>query len=240
MRTSEAVESLQDAMAKANAEFTRVEEKGEVSFQNVKFKYATLADILTMIRPPIAKYGLTIMQDAFMDGDFASVTTRVSHASGQWIESSSLRLRVLKDDPKLVGAALTYARRYSLSAFFSISGDAPDLDDIDTSKEPAKAPVARAAQPKPPVEKLEANTEQFQAEQAKVAELLQDIFRLTKLHGKDKISSILGVSPEKLSDMKRWNPFQLTTARDVIMKHISAEIAPSIPETTHEEAMLDA
>jgi hypothetical protein len=49
----------------------------------------------------------------------------LSHESGEWIQSS-LSLPLAKHDPQGVGSAITYGRRYGLSAIVGIVADVDD------------------------------------------------------------------------------------------------------------------
>lgn len=53
------------------------------------------------------------------------VSTIIMHTSGEWI-SGELAMNPVKADPQGIGSAVTYARRYGLSAFVGI---APEDDD---------------------------------------------------------------------------------------------------------------
>ena len=51
------------------------------------------------------------------------------HDSGEWIESDPFMLHAVKNDPQAGGSAITYARRYSLSAVLGVAWD--DDDDAN-------------------------------------------------------------------------------------------------------------
>jgi len=53
----------------------------------------------------------------------------LTHASGEFI-SDKLHIVPTKDDPQGLGSAITYARRYGLSA---VAGIAPDDDDAEAA-----------------------------------------------------------------------------------------------------------
>jgi hypothetical protein len=97
-----------------------------------KNKYASLDSIIDMVRPALAKHGLAVIQGATTPHtDEAGVVrcftveTMLVHESGEWITNGAV-LPVAKADPQGAGAALTYGRRYSLSALLSISTDEDD------------------------------------------------------------------------------------------------------------------
>jgi hypothetical protein len=75
-----------------------------------------------------------------------NVTTTLAHSSGEWI-SSDWPVCSLEDmaSPKRMGAALTYARRYSLFTLVGIAGE----DDLDAPDRYATAPAE--ARPKKPL-----------------------------------------------------------------------------------------
>ena len=58
-----------------------------------------------------------------------NLTTKLMHASGQWLSSEWPVCRLADTAaPRRMGAALTYARRYALFAMVGIAGE----DDLDT------------------------------------------------------------------------------------------------------------
>lgn len=113
-----------------------------------KNKYADLSAVLEAIRKPLADNGLSVTQTTEVrdGGGFVLVTT-LRHASGQWI-ASEYPLPVGK--PQEMGSALTYARRYSLSAIACIAADEDDdAEGARTSGQVASAPKPRAVNPQP-------------------------------------------------------------------------------------------
>jgi hypothetical protein len=69
--------------------------------------------------------------------------TTLYHTSGEWISGTQL-VNPVKNDPQGLGSAITYARRYSLSAILGLVSD--DDDDANTATKPdvkqeVKAPV---------------------------------------------------------------------------------------------------
>ena len=114
--------------------------KAQGAMQNAKFdkinphfrsKYASLAAVIDAIRKPLADNGLSYTQTTeIREGGFVLVTT-LRHSSGQWVASEyPLPLaKGAKDDgikPQELGSALSYARRYSLSALACISSEEDD------------------------------------------------------------------------------------------------------------------
>ena len=85
------------------------------------------------------------------------VETLLTHSSGEWI-ASKCYIHLTKDDPQGLGSAITYARRYGLSAMVGIC---PEDDDAEgatrsTTAIPRPAPTpARVANPVTGLKKTE-------------------------------------------------------------------------------------
>ena len=118
MKTSEQISELAAALAAAqgmmeNAIMNRIN-------PHFKSKYADLAAIFDAARKPLSANGLAIVQ-TISDG---VLHTRLLHTSGQWIASE--HPLPMSGRPQEIGSALTYARRYSLSALIGIAADEDD------------------------------------------------------------------------------------------------------------------
>lgn len=138
MKTSEQVDKLAEALAKAQGEFTPIERTRTVTV-NMKsggsytFDYAPLDVILHATMPALAKNGLSVAWSADTEykesSQFVTAevmqTCRLMHASGQWQEAS-VRLRTTETSPQGLGSVLTYGRRYS---FEHVVGVVSETDD---------------------------------------------------------------------------------------------------------------
>ena len=69
-----------------------------------KSKYASLNDILNVIRQPLADNGLSFVQ--FPKGKYG-LDTMLMHTSGEWI-SESYEMTPTKNDPQGAGSVITY------------------------------------------------------------------------------------------------------------------------------------
>jgi hypothetical protein len=87
-----------------------------------KSKYASLADILNVIRQPLAAYGLSFVQ--FPKGKYG-LETILMHSSGEWL-SESYEMEPSKHDPQGAGSVITYQRRYALGAVLGLNIDIDD------------------------------------------------------------------------------------------------------------------
>lgn len=143
MRTSDQINELATALALAQAEM----KNAKLNKQNPHFKsrYADLAEIRDAVTPALTKNGLAIVQgiDTSDDGKLL-VSTRLLHKSGQWIES---RFPISYDKPQAMGSAITYGRRYTLSAICNIAADEDDDAEVAQSRPSYQGTQKPVAQP---------------------------------------------------------------------------------------------
>ena len=131
MKTSEQISELAAALAVAQG----MMENAIMNRTNPHFKtkYADLSSVLNAARKPLSANGLAIVQTI---GD-GILHTRLLHTSGQWIASE--HPLPMSGKPQEIGSALTYARRYSLSALIGIAADEDDDANVATSRSNGKA-----------------------------------------------------------------------------------------------------
>lgn len=165
----EPINEIAAALAKAQSKLTAPPRNREVEVVSkrtggkYKFKYATLDSIIEHVRAPLTENGLWFTQTlANGDGKYRLVTQLI-HASGQRIVSET---PILADsaDNQAFGSALTYMKRYSLSALLGIAADEDDDaneadgNTVESSKDRAPAMKAKLAtvvgEAKPLPEKL--------------------------------------------------------------------------------------
>lgn len=130
---SDDIKELAAALAKAQGEIKNASlNKVNPHFRS---KYADLAEIRDATTPHLAKHGLAIVQHTdIREGAFGLVTC-LMHGSGQWIAG----FYPLPDDmakPQALGSAITYARRYCLSAMCGIAAEEDD-DGNEAQKQAA-------------------------------------------------------------------------------------------------------
>ena len=146
MNQSENIETLAAALAKAqgviaNPAFDAVN-------PHYKNRYATLGAHIEAVRGAFPANGLSVVQAIETpERDRVSLTTRILHSSGQWIESTVSASTGAKVQE--IGSTVTYLRRYALAAIVGIVGEEDDDGESDRSTR-ERAPVARpAAAPAP-------------------------------------------------------------------------------------------
>ena len=98
-------------------------------------KYASLNSVMESCRPALLKHGIWLCQYPVPvdNAGCIGLLTKLTHAdSGQW-QSSLTIVPLPKADPHGMGSAITYARRYALSAMLGIvteddDGEAAKID----------------------------------------------------------------------------------------------------------------
>ena len=101
-----------------------------------KSSYATLGDVWEACRGALHANGIAVIQGSRVVGGKACMETKLIHTSGQWL-SSLWEMMPAKEDPQSMGSAITYMRRYSLSARVGIL--AAD-DDGNAASKPGLSP----------------------------------------------------------------------------------------------------
>lgn len=144
-----------DALAKGLGEFQSTVSAVKKDGENPHFKstYATLDSILAAIREPMKKAKLSFAQLPI--GDDLLVTI-LMHESGEFFQST-IRMHPRDNSPQSLGSAITYMRRYALSAILGIATDEDDDGNgASTEARPAgaaTAPARRAPGPRVPPNK---------------------------------------------------------------------------------------
>lgn len=128
MTHSEQINELATALAKAQSQIEGA--KKDSTNPHFRSSYADLASVWDACRKPLTANGLSVIQSAENSAEgYYGVTTMLLHTSGQWMRGT-LYLKPMKDDPQGAGSALTYARRYALSAMVGV---APEDDDANAA-----------------------------------------------------------------------------------------------------------
>jgi hypothetical protein len=124
MKTSETITKLIHALLLAQKNITFAAKESNNPF--FKSKYADLPTVIDAVKPALNENGIVFIQTASpSESGTVSLTTRLIHTSGEWIEDTATAALV-KNDPQGYGSAITYLRRYSLAA---ITGLYQDDDD---------------------------------------------------------------------------------------------------------------
>lgn len=144
MEHSEGMAKIAKALAAFQAEVKDPARDGENP--HFKSKYVTIDKLLDAVRPMAAKHGISIVQSTGGNGQDIGVTTMILHESGEWLMTDALTIRPVQNNPQGCMSAITYARRYSLSAALGVAWD--DDDDGNAASAPAPKAETKSAQPK--------------------------------------------------------------------------------------------
>ena len=138
MNSSESIKALAAALAKAQACMENASKDTANPF--FKSKYANLESVVGVIRPAIEKHGLSFVQVCHDWDVGAKVETIILHESGEWLSCGTMAAPATKADAQGFGSALTYARRYSLSAAFGVATEDDDGNAASKHKPPTRLP----------------------------------------------------------------------------------------------------
>ena len=145
MPTSDTFVEFPKAFAVAQSEM----ENAVRDISGYNYKYADLAQILKIVRPVLSKYGLSVIQTPSVADGQVSVTTRIMHSSGEWIEEAlcmPLEPTTNGSQAQAVGTVITYARRYALAAMCGIAQEDNDAaiqprETSENAADPAPQPL---------------------------------------------------------------------------------------------------
>lgn len=141
MRTSESIDQIVAAIAKARPYFNAILKTEDNPFY--KSKYADLATYINAVAEPLAECGviLTGGPEPF-DDQWLLVSSRVCHISGQWMECATLIKR--SEKPQDMGSGITYARRYTLAPLLGLASDDDDGNAASQETEKTRRPAAQS------------------------------------------------------------------------------------------------
>lgn len=129
MKASDTLGELAPALVAVQAEVRNAAKSAE----GYGYNYAPLDAIVEEVRPILAKHGLAVVQlPTLVENGEVGLTTRIIHESGEWIEElASIPAPSVgrANQAQMAGAALTYLRRYMLTAALNIAAE----EDTDVS-----------------------------------------------------------------------------------------------------------
>lgn len=153
MKHSDSIASLAASLVAAQADMKAVaKDSVNPAFRS---KFASLDNIVETVRPILAKHGLAVVQGAsnpITDEAGAlcgfAVETMLVHKSGEWLQNTAL-MPLSKVDPQGSGSAMTYGRRYSLSALLALATDEDDDANTATTQTVVHRATASRTAPAP-------------------------------------------------------------------------------------------
>jgi hypothetical protein len=147
MKTSENIDELAPALHDAQEDVeASIKRDATASGGKFSYDYTTLDTLIEHVKGPLNDNGLMFTQsNESIDGTPHLVTT-IIHESGQWIKSETA-MCVPENDPQEFGSAMTYARRYGLSAILGIASEQDD-DGATASRSRSQSKSKSNGQPK--------------------------------------------------------------------------------------------
>lgn len=132
--TTEPTAALYAALAAARGAIANPKKGSKANAGQYSYTYADLGTVLDAVTPILAEHGLAALQDVRSNHEHKTVevSTILVHAGGGWLEFGPLAFPATSN-PQQTGSAITYARRYTLSAALGI---AAEDDDGKAASEP--------------------------------------------------------------------------------------------------------
>jgi len=122
---SESLVKLAPALAKAQKSFQAATKDSNNPF--FKSKYADLGACVDACYPSLNDNGISLLQPVvLLDSGQSVVVTTLLHESGEWLSGSQPIIVAKQNDPQSFGAAVTYARRFALSAMVGLKTEDDD------------------------------------------------------------------------------------------------------------------
>jgi hypothetical protein len=134
--SSAELEKLFQALALAQGEM----KPAVLDMKNPHFnsRYASMTSIQEAYQGPLHRHGLSIVQQVFSDDSRFFIRTVLGHTSGQWM-ASVFELVTDRKNMQSLGSAITYARRYGISALIGVV----DTEDDDGNAAVGKPDTSR-------------------------------------------------------------------------------------------------
>lgn len=199
------IANLASALVKAQAQFqTASKDKNNTFFRS---KYADLSSVAEAIKGPLADNGLAYVQISHDKDNAAAIETLILHASGEQMSCGVVSVPVSKGDAQGYGSAMTYARRYSLSAAFGVV----TAEDDDGN---AAAVAKPAAKPNTPTQQMKDEFALLTPDmQTWIQDLAADIERLFANEGAEQAyAHMIEQLPDQKTENERHNNLKMALA----------------------------
>lgn len=143
MKHSESIANLAEAFVKFQEEVTDPKLDTDTDYLTkkgklIKFKYASLPEILRTVRPVLTKCGIAVMQEPRVENNEVQIVTILIHKSGEWIEFEPLKMKAQSVYAQEIASAITYGRRYNISSVLGLGAEDDDgnaaQDGIDNNR----------------------------------------------------------------------------------------------------------
>lgn len=109
-----------------------------------KSKYAKIEEMLLAVKPVLNQYSLYLFFITETKEGIDYIKAKIIHENGEFIECAmpiKIKNEVDKNDPQKYGAAVTYAKRYSLSALMALGEEDDDGNKAAGRREEIQTPM---------------------------------------------------------------------------------------------------
>ncbi len=130
----DALNELAAALAKAQGEIAPAPKDADNPY--FKSKYSSLPAVREAMQAAFAKHGLSVVQLPEVSEGQLRLRTLLLHSSGQTLDCGVLAADVDLTNPQKIGSAITYFRRYAISALAQVVSD--EDDDANAASAPQK------------------------------------------------------------------------------------------------------
>jgi len=136
MKMSEQTGDLFTAFSKFQGDLTNAAKAKE----GHGYKYADLSMCINTAKEPLQTNGLAVSQFMGESEKGTTLTTMLTHTSGQWMRDTFVMERAIlqggagKNPAQAMGASITYMRRYAYAAIIGMTQEDTDADGV-TSKQ---------------------------------------------------------------------------------------------------------
>jgi hypothetical protein len=229
---SEQTNDLVSALVKASAEIKTAKKDAENPF--FKSKYSDLPSIVDACKSALLKNNLVVTQSTTLVNGVTALVTTLHHTSGQWIRGY-YPVTAVKADPQAMGSAITYARRYALSAIVGVVSEDDDDGESAMGRSLYPAPKRNYLESIEPVNRV---TTQGNSEEPVKASASADgaiDWKSVKIHfGKNKDVALGSLTPRSLSWwIREWTPQPFkgkTSPQDEILRSALDQAALEVDE----------
>ena len=234
---SEQTNDLVSALVKASAEIKTAKKDAENPF--FKSRYSDLPSIVEACKSALLKNNLVVTQSTTLVNGVTALVTTLHHTSGQWIRGY-YPVTAVKADPQAMGSAITYARRYALSAIVGVVSEDDDDGESAMGRSVYSAPKRNGIEYIEPVSRV---TTQGNSEEPIKAPASADgsiDWKSVKIHfGKNKDMALGTLTPRSLSWwIREWTPQPFkgkTSPQDEILRSALDQAALEVDEQMAEQ-----
>jgi hypothetical protein len=234
---SEQTNDLVSALVKASAEIKTAKKDAENPF--FKSKYSDLPSIVDACKSALLKNNLVVTQSTTLVNGVTALVTTLHHTSGQWIRGY-YPVTAVKADPQAMGSAITYARRYALSAIVGVVSEDDDDGESAMGRSVYSASKRNGIEYIEPVSRVATQGNSEEPIKAPATADGSIDWKSVKIHfGKNKDMALGSLTPRSLSWwIREWTPQPFkgkTSPQDEILRSALDQAALEVDEQMAEQ-----